>query len=805
MPFYRGVPGRTGVDGSDDELPPRDSSLSGEEDQPRLEISELSRSIQQAQSDARVLTTQVPQDLGPPPPPELHAQTSARLGALRAGLKTINSGRSLSSHSHSHASSRNLRATAPPAPNMVSVGGRSSSGGSGGLALFRRVQAARSAPTGLFRKTSAGSSGNGNSLSSKGALFASKFALRSNARSPSGSGDESSSLDFIVDDSPHGIRRYKVDDDVLVYNQQSRWANLVNKHGFPPNEGDTPEERRGPYKYVLATVKKVHFEEIKAYYTVTRRDTGADQRADTEYMEPIRTSKGRMAALKAATSSVPVSPIDQDRNDACGGDNGFYTGNKCLDCIQILCFVLLIPFFWLFDFLRYVGVFYIQPCYSAIMRFVRHHAILILNGLDPYSCHLKVTCVNFVVVCSTWYMFIDQARLAFFPPAADYAVAVINLVIWIVLVLELVFELFVRPDGYFALLSSEKAFTVDTVRYLSCFHLVVETISLLLFIPEFYCILDSATSCDDRLPFSFYNAALMGVIGPTRLNVFYGRAYFALVRLRVVGMVRHWKNMWVSNTFITMKWKSKQTNWLSSIVPSHSSPISKTGSFKKAEDPEVVEQKKREAALTNASTIGTALMVTNSYRALGILWVIMGVFPVVFSILSTTTNPVAFEMTYQLQATNLVAADNLVPTCEYLSASVFAWVTGLTPPDFLNDPEPYLLTLDIMPERCEFQQLTNSSINKLCDELEDGTFAGKITTTETERLSVIAGMCDYWQSLSGSSSDEIAHSAGIRAGSIVMYQVTNNQTFMNITAAMISEEEFSVEASFDATYSITTA
>jgi hypothetical protein len=75
-------------------------------------------------------------------------------------------------------------------------------------------------------------------------------------------------------------RRYRVGDSVLVCNTQSRWPNPVNKYGYPAGGGLTSEEMNGPYIYVLATVKKVHFEEDAEYYTVTRADTGLDQRAD---------------------------------------------------------------------------------------------------------------------------------------------------------------------------------------------------------------------------------------------------------------------------------------------------------------------------------------------------------------------------------------------------------------------------------------------------------------------------------------------------------------------------------------------
>ena len=55
----------------------------------------------------------------------------------------------------------------------------------------------------------------------------------------------------------------------------------VNIHGYPPGEGKTEAERQGPYVFVMATVKKVHFDEDERYYTVLRADNGTEQRADT--------------------------------------------------------------------------------------------------------------------------------------------------------------------------------------------------------------------------------------------------------------------------------------------------------------------------------------------------------------------------------------------------------------------------------------------------------------------------------------------------------------------------------------------
>jgi hypothetical protein len=57
-------------------------------------------------------------------------------------------------------------------------------------------------------------------------------------------------------------------------------TNPVNKYGFPPGEGITEEHKKGPYEYVLATVKSIHFGEDAIYYVVERFDNKHCQRAE---------------------------------------------------------------------------------------------------------------------------------------------------------------------------------------------------------------------------------------------------------------------------------------------------------------------------------------------------------------------------------------------------------------------------------------------------------------------------------------------------------------------------------------------
>lgn len=629
-------------------------------------------------------------------------------------------------------------------------------------------------------------------------------------------------------------------------------AFLVNRHGFPPGEGDSPEEKVGPHRYVLARVRTVHFEEIAAYYTVTRCDNGMDQRADADYMEPLRTKQGEQAALRAATRGIPPTPTDgrdnppdHHRRHPRGGGldaiNRRRPWRRCLQPLRRQCESLKTPMLRPYRAARLAYAAYARPCYRSVVQCVRRQATLMLNGLAPYRCRVRLTCVNFVVLCSVWYMFVDQARLAFFPPSSDNAIATVNLAVWAILVLELLVEVFVRPDGYRFLIKSEKAFSPTTERYISAFHLAVEFVSLIVFIPEFFCVVSPTVDCDDRMPFSFFNAALMSVVGPTRLDTFYGQAYFALIRLRIFGLVRHWKNMWIANTFIKRKWKqNKPQGWWRSIVPHRSSsaflhhphklmstpegtrPSTSNGTSSSAAtaagtssheplDPDLLEQRKRETALTNASTIGTALMVTNSYRALAILWLIVGMFPIVFCFLNTLTNSVALQMTAQMQGTNLVASDNTNETCEFLSSSMWSWVWSIQQPDFYQSYDPYLLTLDVRPIRCEFQ-MGLETVGAACREY-DVAYAAMMAevqsgnldapnATVSEDLKLVGAICSLWVRAAATSVQDLAQMVGIRQGAVLYYDLSRNAAFFNESTGTTTDEDYSVLAAFNATYTV---
>ena len=78
--------------------------------------------------------------------------------------------------------------------------------------------------------------------------------------------------------------------------------------------------------------------------------------------------------------------------------------------------------------------------------------------------------------------------------------------------------------------------------------------------------------------------------------------------------------MWINNTFVNRSWSVQESGGLLSGVFAPARVGHLEGSL--LSETSALEQKERkEDALINASNIGTALMVTNSHRALMIMYV----------------------------------------------------------------------------------------------------------------------------------------------------------------------------------------
>lgn len=114
--------------------------------------------------------------------------------------------------------------------------------------------------------------------------------------------------------------------------------------------------------------------------------------------------------------------------------------------------------------------------------------------------------------------------------------------------MELIIEWLIRPDNYGQLVNSDKAYAPSTARHINSFHMIFEAIALLLFIPQFDCLLTK--ECGKRILFSGVDSALNAVLGPTKAKSVFGRFVIGLSALRIFGLIRHWKNMWINRTYI---------------------------------------------------------------------------------------------------------------------------------------------------------------------------------------------------------------------------------------------------------------
>lgn len=114
-------------------------------------------------------------------------------------------------------------------------------------------------------------------------------------------------------------------------------------------------------------------------------------------------------------------------------------------------------------------------------------------------------------------------------------------VAWIVLLLELIFEVSIRPKNFRQLLEKEEAYSPKTVRHINRFHLAFEFIALLSVIPDFLPLF-----IHERITtLSFTQAAIAASQGASTGEFILGHLYFLLLHLRLFGLIRHKRNHWI--------------------------------------------------------------------------------------------------------------------------------------------------------------------------------------------------------------------------------------------------------------------
>ena len=95
---------------------------------------------------------------------------------------------------------------------------------------------------------------------------------------------------------------------------------------------------------------------------------------------------------------------------------------------------------------------------------------------------------------------------------------------------------------------SDKAFAPSTARHISTFHIFFEAIALATFIPEFRRVMGE-NEYSRASSWSRISSSLDAILGPTHMDVARGRLLLGITALRFFGVVRHWKQMWISKTF----------------------------------------------------------------------------------------------------------------------------------------------------------------------------------------------------------------------------------------------------------------
>lgn len=508
-------------------------------------------------------------------------------------------------------------------------------------------------------------------------------------------------------------RKFAVNDTVLVLLTLLNVTNVedpkdtftvapVNRYGFPQGEGRTEDEKGGPYTFVLAAIKHVHFDEDDRYYTVVRADTGTEQRADSGWIEPLNDPAGVDAATRAAKLTVRSA---QDKPVEILEEAGYLR-----DAWDLFMDVIA----WPADFSRIT----LLPWYRMQRKNAKDRVAQLLFGDAPFACRIHITGINFLVLCSFWFLFMESINLAFCSASLDMEFSIIGGVIWSILVLELIFEVVIRPQRYSELIQSDRAFAPSTARYINRFHLIFEGIALITYVPNFVCLAPDDV-CWRESRFSRVLASMDAIIGKTHAQSAKGRFFLGLTVLRLFGLIRHWKQMFISNTFQSVKREGIE-KWLIPGQKDHGDSIlssTKRHSKKRDDDNESVmltgdeymtrlTSSEEDQRLKNAATIGTALMVVNSQRALLLLTSIVLVLPMLGSL--SLQNLVSYNMVDLLQAQNLAAPSSSEEDCSYLKTSVQSWLRMATTPQpssrFANVEDTFVLWAQILPVRCDFQR-----------------------------------------------------------------------------------------------------
>lgn len=153
-----------------------------------------------------------------------------------------------------------------------------------------------------------------------------------------------------------------------------------------------------------------------------------------------------------------------------------------------------------------------------------------------------IVCLFISISFVTWNQ--DIGGLTYFFQFITYR----HSVAWLVLLMEIISEIYIRPDNYRALLQSDKAYAPSTVRYINNFHIIFELVALFFVIPDFLPLFGY-----DIVHVTFPEGAINATGRRNEGDLIAGKLYFLLLHLRIFGLIRHLRNHWI-------RWKDDSEN-----------------------------------------------------------------------------------------------------------------------------------------------------------------------------------------------------------------------------------------------------
>ena len=244
---------------------------------------------------------------------------------------------------------------------------------------------------------------------------------------------------------------------------------------------------------------------------------------------------------------------------------------------------------------------------SFIRKFLKRQATLCSIGNLPYAIRFQFSGINFLVLASLVFNFLDQIRLLIPNPRNDKLIGSFLVAIWFILITDLVCEVCIRPSDYKGLVRSKDKYDPSTACFINRFHVITESITLLCFLPE---IISIFSGWDKGSPGSLLQASLSSVsVEHSLAGSYVGLITYAVIRLRVICLIRYWKTHWLNHNYINL------SEEIDEATKGEKSKIDINETSNSDNKPPHTVSKEDEK-LKNAAHIGTALMMTKSHRSL---------------------------------------------------------------------------------------------------------------------------------------------------------------------------------------------